>query len=201
MKNYLFSLEAVSLMLSECYRTGNSNETGGILIGPKKHKGIVTDIVPSSSFAERNTTTYYQSKKDVEILNQKLKQYQKLDYDFLGYFHRHPSGMYRLSQGDIATSKDILQSPNYAINNDLLMCIVTECHGQNGLPIFTYALNLNTNHNVVVQNSAIKVMPKDCIKKYMEYISTITKIKKTGGRDESNHIRQDSETTSGIEAS
>ena len=74
MKNYLFSLEAVSSMLIECYRAGNSNETGGILVGPKKHKRIVTDIVPSSSFAERSTFTYYQSREDFEILNQELRQ-------------------------------------------------------------------------------------------------------------------------------
>lgn len=157
----LFSLEAVSSMLVECYR-GNNNETGGILIGPKEHKGVVTDIIPSSSFAERRPATYYQSSKDVKILNKKLKGYQLKGYDFKGYFHRHPSGLFQLSQGDLNTCSEILRSANYRINNFLIMCIVTESRVQD-FPVFSYSVSFDKNKRIINKQAEIKVLAKTCI--------------------------------------
>jgi hypothetical protein len=166
MDNFLFSLEAVTSILSECFHAGNNLETGGILIGPDEHRSIVTDTIPSSAFAERKTCTYYQSEEDVRILNRKLKEYQEKGYEFLGYWHRHPMNMCELSFGDIETCSDILQNPNYKINNSLLMSIITESH--NSFPIFSYIVCLDSNGEVAVEEVSVKVMPKSCIEKFIE---------------------------------
>jgi len=170
MEQYIFSLEAVSSMLSESYRRGNSIETGGILIGLKNNKRIVTDIINSSAFAERRAATYYQSEQDVRIINQQLSQFQANGYDFNGYWHRHPSGLYQLSSGDEATCVEILQSPNYKINNRLLMCIVTE--SDKDFPVFGYLVSLGRNNQVVIKETKIKVLPKRCIEECMDNFET-----------------------------
>lgn len=162
MKNILFSLEAVSKILIECYKSNNNLETGGILVGPRQHKNIITDVLPSTSFAERRQVTYYQSAKDVYILNRKLKIYHKKGCDFRGYFHKHPSGMFQLSNGDNFTCIDILKNPNYKINNHLIMCIVTESPVQD-FPMFLYVVSLDYNNETIIKKSSIKVLPKTCI--------------------------------------
>lgn len=186
----LFSVEAISSIMVECYR-GVSSETGGVLVGPKLHKGIVTDVIPSTSFAERSPTTYCQNMKDVKILNRKLKEFQLKDQDFKGYFHRHPSGLCELSYGDKATCLDILQSPNYKINNFLIMCIITETRTQD-FPVFSYITSLNEQKQVVVEKTSIQVLPKTCILKCAECfppsIATIT-----GENHESKSIDSDSQ--------
>jgi proteasome lid subunit RPN8/RPN11 len=166
MENCLFSVESIGSILTECYKNRDGLETGGILIGNKDHNRIITDILPSTTFAERESHTYFQSEKDVEILNVKLKRYQTNGKRFLGYFHWHPSGMKYLSSGDIDTCLEILTSPNYAINNYLLMCIITEVNGRNGLPVFAYAVSLNHEEAVEVEELAIKIMPKKCIEEF-----------------------------------
>jgi hypothetical protein len=158
----LFSLEAISIMLVESYKIQQNLETGGILIGPKKHTGIITDVIPSTSYAERATASFYQSPRDVKILNQKLKEFQANNQDFKGYFHKHPSGLFNLSFGDKVSCKEILQSPNYKINNFLIMCIVTESHVQD-FPIFSYVTSLNQQKQVIVEKTKIQVLPKSCI--------------------------------------
>ena len=192
MEKYLFSLEAVSSMLVECYRAGNNFETGGILIGPKKHKRIITDSLASTPFAEREAYTYYQSGKDVEILNTELKEYQSKGYDFKGYFHRHPSGMYQLSQGDISTCIEILQSPSYCINNNLVMCIITET-AKSQSPIFSYVVSLDSNGGTFLRNIAIKVLPKKCIQEFIGCYDE-DQLKK-GDSHETCNSGQDSEGT------
>ena len=61
MENILFSNEAICSMVFDCISQDNNLETGGILIGPKQHNRIVTDIIPSTIYAERKSTTYFQS--------------------------------------------------------------------------------------------------------------------------------------------
>lgn len=168
----LFSLEAVSSMLVECYRGNHNQETGGILVGLKEHKGVVTDAIPSSMFAERKTATYYQSAQDVEILNQKLREYQIIGQDFVGYYHRHPSGFYRLSQGDLNTCEEIFESPNYKINNFLIMCIITESHVQD-FPLFSYVVSLDVQGRVGVKKVGVNVLPKTCILECAECFGSV----------------------------
>ena len=136
---------------------GTSLETGGIIIGPKKHKNIITDIVPSSAYAERKASTYYQSQDDVDFLNSELKKFQAKGYDFSGYYHRHPSGMFYLSQGDLQTCESILTNPDYKINNHLIMCIITESQGN--FPVFCYTVSIGkTGINSKLAKATI--MPK-----------------------------------------
>jgi hypothetical protein len=183
----LFSLEAVSSILVECYKSSRNLETGGILVGPKKHRGIITDIIPSTIYAERATATYFQSPKDVKILNHKLKVFQLKGYDFKGYFHKHPTGLFNLSHGDNASCKEILQSPNYRINNFLVMCIVTESYTQD-FPIFSYIANLTKKREVVVEKTSIHVLPKFCITECAECFESQI----TGENHENHNVKQDS---------
>jgi len=169
MEKYLFSNAAIDQIMEECSKSGSNLETGGILIGPKQHRRIVTDVIPSSAYAERQACTYYQSEEDVRVLNQKLREFQDIGYDFKGYWHRHPSGMYQLSSGDLNTCAEVLVSPSYMIqNNLLLMCIVTESEGK--LTVFAYNTSLNNNH-VVVQPLSFKVMPKNIIQEVLKFLT------------------------------
>jgi len=198
MQTYLFSLEAISSILVECYRPNNNCETGGILIGPKSHKRIVTDILPSTAFAERQPATFYQSEEDVRILNRELKEYQARGYDFKGYFHKHPSGLYQLSHGDINTCAEILQSPEYKINNNLVMCIITESHSHS-FPIFSYLASMSKDKRVIVNELSVKVLPKRCIEECMDCFEEQPAIE--GVNYENHHLRQDCKGTEKPEAS
>ena len=168
MNKLIFSTEAIGSILTECYRLGTGKETGGIYIGNKKVKGLITDAIPSTAFAERESYTYYQSPEDVCILNKKLRVHQAKGEDFKGYFHWHPSGMKNLSQGDRDTCEKILRSPNYAINNCLIMSIITEVEGHNDIPMFSYVVSLNSLGKVVVKKIPVKIMPKSCIEEFVE---------------------------------
>jgi hypothetical protein len=168
MNKLIFSTEAIGSILTECYRLGNGKETGGIYIGTKKVKGVITDAIASTAFAERESHTYYQSLEDVGILNQKLRVHQAKDEDFRGYFHRHPTGMKNLSHGDKDTCKKILLSANYAINNCLIMSIITEVEGHNGIPMFSYVVSLNSLEEVVINEIPVKIMPKSFIEEFVE---------------------------------
>ena len=76
MKKLIFSTEAIGSILTECYRLGTGKETGGIYIGSTKVKGVITNAIPSTDFAEREEYTYYQSPEDVEQINIKLRVHQ-----------------------------------------------------------------------------------------------------------------------------
>ena len=184
MKSYIFSLEAVTGMLVECYRAENNLETGGILIGPKDQESIIIDSISSSIYAERQSYTYYQSEQDVEMMNEVLRKYQKQGYEFKGYYHRHPGGMYDLSPGDLSTCAGILNDESYCINNTLLMCIITETQN-NKLPIFLYIASLGDDGNVIIKNISFKIFPKECIEKCIKA--------KGGGHDEDNVSGQNNE--------
>lgn len=185
MKPILFSLEAVGGMLVECYRGSRGYETGGILVGPQSNERIITDIIPSTSFAERRAVTYYQTEKDVELLNEKLRNYQAKGCDFKGYFHKHPSGMKSLSAGDKGTCFEILTSPNYKINNLLIMCIITETQ-THSFPLFSYLVSLNQSKKIIIQETTARVLPQNCI---AECIDCFEPLKK-GATSESIHIEQ-----------
>lgn len=166
MKNFLFSLESVATMLVECYRRGSICETGGILVGPVGVEGLVTEAIVSSSFAERGELTYCQNDSDVRFLNHSLREYQKCGKDFLGYFHRHPSGLTGLSSGDLRTCREILENPDYKINNRLLMVIITENSSNDiSLPIFSYVVSIEGSE-LVVRRTPVEVMPKKCMESF-----------------------------------
>ena len=161
----LFSLEAVAGILAESFRYDH-RETGGILLGPKNQPNVITDIIASTEGAERQATTYFQSPADVRALNEQLREFQKQGIDFKGYFHRHPSNFTRLSVGDMQTCKDILRSPNYDIDNRLLMLIITTTQN-NDFPIFAYSVSLQ-RWRIQVKEHSIKVLPGHCILECME---------------------------------
>ncbi len=166
MDKYIFSVEAISSMLNECFKSGN-NETGGIYVSHNSCKNVITDVVPSSSFAERGAATYFQSERDVSLLNTKLREFQLKNYDFRGYWHRHPAFLKTLSQGDLNTCFSILQNSSYKVGNKLLMSIITETK-DNEMPIFSYVVSLDETNRVVVRNIDITILPMDCIKKFVE---------------------------------
>lgn len=150
-------------MVFDCISQDNNLETGGILIGPKQHNRIVTDIIPSTIYAERKSTTYFQSEKDVQILNQNLAVFQNRGFDFKGYYHKHPPNFHDLSAGDKNTCREILLSKNYHINNHLIMCILTKS-SVHPFPLFSYFVSLeNENTTVSIKNSEIKILPKVCL--------------------------------------
>lgn len=166
MRNIIFSVEAVGSILVACFSYRENLETGGILIGPQSKKNIVTDILPSSAYAERRSSTYYQTPKDVEILNAQLRRYQAMGYDFKGYYHKHPSGFYSLSGGDHASCLEILRSSNYKIDNHLIMCVITTT-AHHDFPIFTYISCLE-GEQLRVDRANIKIQPKRCIQEFIE---------------------------------
>ena len=170
MKKYLISVEAIGSIFNECYKDWNGSETGGVLTGLKGDSRIITDFIPSSKHAERESHSYYQSSKDVSILNYKLIEHQREGKDFVGYVHKHPPGIKNLSQGDASTCHKILSSPNYAINNKLVMGIVTQVDGNCDLPIFFYFVSLNLNDEVVIEKIKINILPKRCIEEITQYV-------------------------------
>jgi hypothetical protein len=170
---FIFSIEAFLKIILESFRENISGvETGGILVGPRSHKNIITDVINSGEHAERRASTYYQSQTDVNFLNRKLKEFQVSGIDFKGYWHKHPRGMSQLSGGDITTCKEILTSPNYRINNFLIMSIVTETNTQK-FPLFAYVTTLDNDGKVVVIPAQYSVMPKRCITEFVKcFLST-----------------------------
>jgi len=169
----LISTQAYWAIQSECYKNGVYGiETGGILIGPRIYPNVITDVVNSGEKAERKAYTYYQSNEDVKFLNNKLQKYQEKGFGFKGYYHKHPSGMYQLSDGDIQTTKDILTSPNYKIDNFLLMGIVTKIHDRK-LQLFFYVTYLNRG-DVIVTPVQFKIMPKKRILSFLNCFEPLT---------------------------
>ena len=162
----LFSLEAVGGIMAECYSKSHGIETGGILIGPKENKSIITDFIPSTEHAQRSPHSYFQSEKDVKFLNRVLKKHQKQGLDIRGYAHKHPSGLVNLSLGDLNTCKKILESSNYKLDNLLIMCIITESKFQE-FPLFTYITSLKKG-KVEVKEAKTKVLPRHCILECLE---------------------------------
>src|SRR3989339_93809 len=143
MKKFFFSIEAIMTVLNECYGMKGSQETGGIFIGPSAEDNIITHAIPSSIYAERGFATYYQSDEDVKILNKKIKQFFTKGEDFKGYWHKHPSGIIELSNGDINTCFGILNNPAYKINNNLLMTVISE--GRGNMPLHSYLVSLRND--------------------------------------------------------
>ena len=159
---YFFSIEAIMQVLNECYSMESRSETGGIFVGPRDAANVITHAIPSSVYAERGLTTYFQTEEDVKLLNKKLRKFQVRGEDFKGYWHRHPSGYTCLSPGDLGTAKGILQDPSYKINNNLLMTVITEDR-QSNLPVFSYNVILD-HGEVSLEDVQMVILPKCCIK-------------------------------------
>ncbi|MBT6562551.1 MAG: hypothetical protein HON76_08490 [Candidatus Scalindua sp.] len=170
MEKVLFSSNAIGSILVECYKNGRKLETGGILIGPESHKNVITDVVVSSIHADRESSFYYQNERDVKFLNKELRKFQLKGYEHKGNFHSHPTGMFNLSQGDIDTSLNMLRSPSYKLNNNLIMCIVTESNQNVDMPIFSYIVSQDDNNDPVVKQVASKMLPRHCIIECLECI-------------------------------
>ena len=162
----LFSIEAVGTILTECYRNGTSCETGGALIGPKGSRNIVTHIIPSTSHAERQYAMYRQTPDDVAMLNFQLRKLQKRGFDYVGDVHTHPAGLTILSNGDRNTCREIFNDPSYALNGQLIMCIVTE--GKENFPIYAYRVTPRKK-GVEVERIDIEIMPLHYIEYYLSF--------------------------------
>jgi len=173
MKKFFFSIEAIMTVLNECYGMKGSQETGGIFIGPTAENNIITHAIPSSIYAERGFATYYQSDEDVKILNKKIKQFFTKGEDFKGYWHKHPSGIIQLSDGDINTCFEVLNNPSYKINNSLLMTVISE--GRGNMPLHSYHVSLQSG-DVVVEDVQMVILPQACIRTvWLNQNSIITK--------------------------
>jgi proteasome lid subunit RPN8/RPN11 len=109
---------------------------------------------------------YQQTADDVAALNRQLRELQKQGYDYVGDFHRHPRGLTTLSNGDINTCRDILADPDYAVNGQLIMCIVTE--GKEDFPIYAYRV-VQSNCNAIAERVDIEVMPLRCIERCLSF--------------------------------
>lgn len=162
MTKLIFTIEAIAGIFAECFGQHGRNETGGILIGPKDQPRVITDFEPSTAFAERAATTYFQNRQDVDVLNLKLRAFQSKGFDFKGYVHRHPKGMSRLSRGDLATAKEILLSPNYAINNHLIMSIVTQTRKKD-FPLYSYGVSLEKKQKIKIKTAEHLILAKKCV--------------------------------------
>lgn len=174
METLMLTVHVVISVLNDCIRTGRELETVGVMMGPKEISGVVTHVIPSSEHAERGRATCYQSAEDVEILNDDLARFQEAGFDFKGYYHRHPKGYRKLSPGDRDTCKGILTSPDYKINNELLMLIITETEDVHELPIFAYKVSLNRWKRVVVKELSIKILPERCAEElFIDCISAV----------------------------
>jgi proteasome lid subunit RPN8/RPN11 len=165
-EKFLFSLEAIGVVLVECYRNGTATETGGVLVGPKGCKHVVTHALPSSQHADRQSAMYQQTSGDVAFLNQQLRPLQMQGYDYVGDFHRHPRGLTVLSEGDRNTCRNIFDDPDYVVDGELTMCIITE--GSDCLPIFAYNVQ-PTENGVHVERFDIEIMPLHCIEHYLSF--------------------------------
>ncbi|MCK5023628.1 MAG: Mov34/MPN/PAD-1 family protein [Candidatus Aenigmarchaeota archaeon] len=183
----IFTPEAIGTILVDSYRD-RDNETGGILIGPKGHSNIITEVIPSTEYADRTSVSYFQTDKDIAYLNHELRERQKDGYDYIGMFHSHPSRIKTFSNGDLETYYGMLTSPNYAINNHLISCIVTEA--DDDFPVFAYIVRL-VNNKVDVRRADIEIMPMQCIRHFIE----ITNQSKEIENETSINNGQDSERT------
>lgn len=173
MKKFFFSVEAIMAVLNECYGMKGSQETGGIFIGPTDDNNIITHAIPSSIYAERGSITYYQSQEDIKILNKKIKQFFISGQDFKGYWHKHPSGIITLTDGDIETCLEMFHEPNYKIKNGALMTVISE--GRGNMPLHSYHVRLQ-NGDVVVENVQMVILPQACMRTvWLNQNSIITK--------------------------
>lgn len=166
-KKFLFSIEAISVMLAECFHNGTANETGGILVGPKNNRNIVTHALPSGQHADRQYAMYQQTPEDVAGLNRQLRPLQAQGYEYSGDFHRHPRGLTVLSAGDQNTCRNIFDDPDYVVNGRLVMCIITESPEK--LPIFAYDVRATENGGVQVERFDIEIMPLRCIEHFLTF--------------------------------
>lgn len=172
-QSFLYSQESLLAMMA-VFTVGNDHveetghEHGGILIGPPQAR-IITHAILSSDAAHRSAVTYFQTEEDVAYLNEQLRRYQARGLAFKGYFHRHPSGMTQLSGGDLDTCRAILADPDYDINNELVMTILTASKSTD-LPIFTYVASLD-NDQVRVRPVQQAVLPHAMIHQVTRHFS------------------------------
>jgi hypothetical protein len=166
MRNYLLNQSSASTMLVECFRRGDQREAGGIL-AERDGTRVITDAVPSTEHAERQRYTYYQSPEDVAYLNNVLRKLETLGRRFCGYFHRHPSGMTGLSQGDLDSCRQILKDPHYFLPDGLLMLIITESE-RSRIPIFPYLVRLEEDRPVV-EPVTMTILPDDQVDRILSY--------------------------------
>lgn len=163
---YLFSLEAVSTILADCYSHKPDKESGGILVGPKSFRRVITDVIPSTKYAERGYAHYFSTEMDARLINQQLRVFQRVGKDFKGDYHSHPGGLTSLSEDDEKSRLEILQSSNYKVNNLTISIIVAERNNQ--FPLYGYEISLNHHGELVINRIDIRVMPIKLIEEFLD---------------------------------
>lgn len=86
-------------------------ETGGII---GINGNIVCECFHDSNSCEYNRAIYI---PNVELLNDKIQQWQKINIHFAGIFHTHPIGQPDLSIDDISYINNIFQAVPMSVNN------------------------------------------------------------------------------------
>lgn len=194
MNKIIFSVEAVLTMVSDGYRAGKNMETGGVLVGPRNVRGVITDVIPSTEHAQRSAATYFQTEEDTQHLNKVLKRHQVDGKDYLGDYHQHTPGIIHLSHGDLNTCTDIITDPDYAVDNELIMVIVTATNNISRPPIYVYRVSLNSHGRAVVEELSFEILPKKWIEKRI--ISNRNR-KLSGGKHEKDDTRHGDEEATG----
>lgn len=85
---------------------GREPEAAGLLIGPKRHRSVTHFVPDMTGKSTPGSFTW-----DHDGLNKILRQYLPLGLDAKGFWHSHPSGCRRLSQGDLSFVKRVFSTP------------------------------------------------------------------------------------------
>lgn len=94
---------------------GREPEAGGLLVGPKGHRSV-THFVPDSSGTSRPDSFTW----DHASLNLILRRYRELGLDAKGFWHSHPPGFDRLSDGDLAFVRRVVLTPGNDVEEVLM---------------------------------------------------------------------------------
>lgn len=101
-------------------------ETGGILIGSRSNDGaiLVTHATPPGPEALHNEVFF---KRDVVFQQAALnKIYRRYGVQYLGEWHKHPRNLPVPSGGDFQGVRELLDDPDYGVNDLLFPIIICE---------------------------------------------------------------------------
>lgn len=118
-------------------------ETGGVLVGTRKRPAVLFAGDPGPKARLHPASYSSDPEHDEELLEDAQKQYDGR-VGLLGYWHKHPSGLNRPSDGDFSQARELLSALDDKPLPWLLVFIVDPAHprGQN---IFPYVLISSEN--------------------------------------------------------
>lgn len=110
-------------------------ESGGLLVGPRGTR-IVLDFIPSGAGAHRGHAVY---RTDPEYLQRALDAcFARHGGDVLGYGHSHPPAWPEPSPTDLREAARMLEDPDYAPTDEVLMPIAQVIEGVVSIRWFIY---------------------------------------------------------------